>query len=197
MLRAYFDDSGTHADSRVVVIGGLIGTDPQWARFKEEWAALLKQPLPGKTSLRMFHLSTCNARAGEFIGYSDAEQDAVIHDFRKIIINAELISIAAAVDRKAWCDLVIGAYRESFGDALSHCIAYCIEETIRIANPHAAGDEISIVIDKEILSQEVRKKTEPYTYALGHSRIRAHARASGPSKCCVQNRNTGVGSSSV
>lgn len=77
MLRAYFDDSGTHADSEVVAIGGLIGTVDQWNEFDRKWKALLAAPLPSKPPLRMFHLSHCNAANGEFRGYSDAECDAV------------------------------------------------------------------------------------------------------------------------
>ena len=33
LFRAYFDDSGTHAGSAVIVLGGLIGTDGQWGEI--------------------------------------------------------------------------------------------------------------------------------------------------------------------
>ena len=71
--RAYFDDSGSHTDSEIVTIGGVIGTPQQWNDFDKRWKALLAEPLPGKPKLRMFHLSHCNAREGEFQAYSDAE----------------------------------------------------------------------------------------------------------------------------
>lgn len=38
MLRAYFDDSGTHADAPVIAVGGVIGTDDQWRQFLQKWA---------------------------------------------------------------------------------------------------------------------------------------------------------------
>jgi hypothetical protein len=65
MIRGYFDDSGTHGNSSVVVLGGLIGNVEQWERFEIAWAARLADPLPGynKPPLPMFHLSACNARA--------------------------------------------------------------------------------------------------------------------------------------
>jgi hypothetical protein len=34
ILRAYFDDAGTHDDSDVTVMGGLIGSVDQWERFE-------------------------------------------------------------------------------------------------------------------------------------------------------------------
>src|SRR5947209_3862900 len=95
LLRAYFDDSGTHGNSEVVVMGGLIGTVEQWDRFEAAWAAKLACPLEGKPPLKKgFHLSACNARDGEFSHYSDAEQDALIHAFRQIIIDCMLTSTA-------------------------------------------------------------------------------------------------------
>src|SRR6266567_6483744 len=100
ILRAYFDDSGTHAESDVVVIGGLIGNVAQWEDFERQWTQKLKCPLPHKPPLKRFHLSACNARTGEFASYSDAEQNAATHDFREIIINTKLTSTASAIDRK-------------------------------------------------------------------------------------------------
>ena len=41
MLGAFFDDSGTHSTSPVVVIGGLLGTAEQWDDFVPAWNALL------------------------------------------------------------------------------------------------------------------------------------------------------------
>lgn len=47
MLRAYFDDSGTHTgggrgSSPVVVVGGIIATDDQHDKLKETWDSRLK-----------------------------------------------------------------------------------------------------------------------------------------------------------
>jgi hypothetical protein len=53
MLRAYFDDSGTHASSEVILIGGLIGTIAQWDQFEAAWAAKLAQPLADKPRLAL------------------------------------------------------------------------------------------------------------------------------------------------
>lgn len=48
MLIAYFDDSGTHDSSEVVLWQGAIGNKYQWALLDELWAKKLRDPSPNK-----------------------------------------------------------------------------------------------------------------------------------------------------
>jgi len=164
ILRAYFDDSGTHADSDVVVVGGLIGNVAQWEDFERQWTHKLKCPLSNKPPLKSFHLAACNARTGEFASYSYAEQDAVIRDFRQIIINAKLTSTASAIDRKAWDELVVGRYREVLGEPMPICFLHCIDEIVRFSEPQIHGHQISIVFDQGIYSAHLRNIVDQYTH---------------------------------
>jgi hypothetical protein len=171
MLRAYFDDSGTHTNSEVTVMGGLILTVEQWERFERNWAAKLERPLEGKPPLKMFHLHACNARNGDFKGYSDAEQDAVIHDFRQVIIDAQLTSVAMAVDKHAWDELIVGPLRDVLGDALAPCFEKCLEEIVRFANPHPHGHNLAVWFDKGIQTEYLRNVGDLWTRPLGRPRI--------------------------
>lgn len=174
MLKAYFDDSGTHAESTVTVVGGLVGTEAQWTQFRQQWAEKLEHPLPGKPRLRMFHLSACKAGAGEFAGYSLAERDAVTHDFRQIIIAANLIGTASAVERRAWDELVVGPLRAELGDALAPCAEHAISETVSIAGPYPDGDKIAIVFDQGIESPRLRIVADCTTRLLAtHAWVRS------------------------
>ena len=62
VLGAFFDDSGTHDDSSLVVIGGLLGTEEQWDAFEAAWTTRLANPLSDKPPLKQFHLSACQKR---------------------------------------------------------------------------------------------------------------------------------------
>jgi hypothetical protein len=173
MLRAYFDDSGTHSESSVTVMGGLVGSVAQWKQFEQQWADKLERPLPGKPRLKMFHLAECKGGAGQFADYNLAERDAVTHDFRQIIIGSDLIGTASAVDRRAWNELVIEPRHTELGDALSPCFENCIYETIRIAGPHPDGDKIEIVFDKGIESPRLRSIADGFTRILAtHAWVR-------------------------
>jgi hypothetical protein len=155
-VRGYFDDSGTHANSDVVVIGGLFGTVEQWERFERAWAARLADPLPGygKSPLKMFHLSACAGRwpGSGFEDYTDAEQDAVISDFRQIIIDSRLTSTSSAIDRRAWDELVVGPYRSVLGGPLNSCFFSCVDEVVRIVEPEKGGPDLAVMFDKGIWS---------------------------------------------
>jgi hypothetical protein len=149
VLSAYFDDSGTHGDAEIIVMAGFIGTEEQWKPFDEAWATKLKNPLPeaGKPPLKRFHMANCEARQGEFIGYSEPESDAVIHDFRQLILDAKLAGHVMAVDRVAWDELIIGPLRIFFGDAEWFCLNSCLTFAISKAKEQATDKVISLVFD--------------------------------------------------
>lgn len=178
MLKAYFDDSGTHAQSRITVIGGLIGTPQQWLEFERQWALLLTEPLPGKAALKKFHLAECRARKGEFIGYSSTEVDAVTYNFRQVIIDTQLVGIAAAIDRLAWNELIVGNIRERLGDAVEACIEQCLLEVIKTAEPHDAGDQVEVILDSGIWNERLRTLTNRWTFPMSRPRISLATNAS-------------------
>jgi hypothetical protein len=171
MLRAYFDDSGTHSSSEVVVIGGLVGTCAQWDGFEAQWAAKLAEPLPGKPPLSSFHLSACNACDDEFTGYSRAESDAVIHDFRQIIIDAAVIATAFGADRRAWDEFIVGPASERFGDPVSACVERCLAECFAIASPHPEGERIAVWFDWGIKSNRLQEIAARFALPLMRPRI--------------------------
>src|SRR5262249_11519902 len=85
MLRAYFDDSGTHTGgttgaSRVVIVGGLVAADDQWDRFRETWNAILR-----RSNLPFFRLSKCIAGQGPYKGLTIAE--------RRVLLDQLLLTI--------------------------------------------------------------------------------------------------------
>ncbi len=147
MLRAYFDDSGTHASAPLVVVGGLIGGPVEWYRFERAWRKLLDLPMEGKPPLRKFSMSKCAAGEDEFSAYSRAERDKITHDFRQVIIASGLVGVASTIDRIAWDELVIGRYREFAGPPEALCLVHVVNDAINYASRHKHGPEIAIVYD--------------------------------------------------
>lgn len=149
VLSAYFDDSGTHDDFEIVVMAGFIGTEAQWTPFDQAWVAKLKDPLPeaSKPPLRRFHMVDCVARTGEFASYSQPESDAVIHDFRQLILDANLEGHVTAVDKVAWDEIIRGPQRIMFGDAEWFCVNNCLSFALNKSREQIDDKMISLVFD--------------------------------------------------
>ena len=150
MLAAFFDDSGTHSLSSVVVIGGLLGTAEQWAEFETKWAKLLELPLEGKLRLNQFHLSLCQARHGEFRHYTRVEIDRVTHLFNKIILDVGLVTISCAVNKIAWEKLVFGDVAVTLGKPEGLCFVKCLEAVIKIIRVQKPGQRVTLAFDQGI-----------------------------------------------
>jgi hypothetical protein len=148
VLGAFFDDSGTHERAPVVALGGLLGTDEQWDAFAEAWAALLEHPLPGKPKLHQFHLAPCRARDGEFRDYNWGEIDRVTYLFRRIILDIGFVTVAAAVNKTAWDELVVGDVAPQVGTPIQFCLHKCFESVLKIIRWRKPWERAIVVIDQ-------------------------------------------------
>ena len=57
MLIGYFDESGTHAGSKSLAIGGFVGPEKKWRRFEREWSQELRSE--GLLYTHMSELESC------------------------------------------------------------------------------------------------------------------------------------------
>jgi len=144
---AFFDDSGTHAGSPVVAMGGLLGTAEQWDVFATAWSERLASPLPGKTPLKQFHLSPCRAGDGEFRDYNQAERDHLTYLFRRIILDIDFVTVAAAADKMAW-DEFSASYPNVLGDPLEYCFVKCVDTIVDVIRRHKPWEKVYIFFDQ-------------------------------------------------
>ncbi|MGM4927670.1 DUF3800 domain-containing protein [Tardiphaga sp. 619_E2_N8_5] len=147
MLGAFFDDSGTHDGSQVVAIGGLLGTDHQWDVFEQGWNEVLKAPLPGRPPLKHFHLTECRNGTGDFRGFSQAERDHLTYRFRQVILTTGMVTVAVAVDKVVWDELITEELGEHYETALGFCFFKCIEEVTNIIRARRPGEPIDMYFD--------------------------------------------------
>jgi hypothetical protein len=139
MFQAYFDDSGTNADSEIAVAACYISTNRGWDEFTAEWDEARWQE-----GFEAFHMAEFVAPREHnhqpFCKWDDTKKDHVYGRLAKIINDNKRIGIASAVPKRAYdsvperirnyhgrehytfavrmCLLRIAAWRESSGISL-------------------------------------------------------------------------------
>lgn len=139
MHRAYFDDSGTHGGSKVVVWAGLVGSVSDFAGLEARWKAILADPMPGKKPLPRFHLTSCVAKEGLFKDYSPAECDRLRRKFRDAITQSSATAIGTGVDVEAWRRIAPGTALAQVPEPESGAFGICVRETLKIEALNRSG----------------------------------------------------------
>jgi len=148
MINAYFDDSGTHETSTIVLVAGLMGTEGRLRGLDRAWKKHVDNPLDGaKPPLRRFHASDCFQSQGEFAGWKRVETDYFRHQLRKVIIDSGVSAYAAACLRKDWDELVIGDMRSILGTAEGFCIRNCFVKSLAWIRNATFDPEVTFVFD--------------------------------------------------
>jgi hypothetical protein len=158
MHRAYFDDSGSHDASEVVLLAGVFGHECQWQFFSELWTAKLADPSPGKPPLKRFHMTECQSSRGEFSGWKRTETDFLIHELGQIVIRCGIWSHATAISRKDWDELIIGDFRQYVGDAEGMCTRDVYIRTVNWGHAKAGSSKLAFIFDDRPDREEENKR---------------------------------------
>jgi hypothetical protein len=100
MLTAYLDESGTHTESPVLVLAGLIASPRQWERLSQRWLRAL-----ASIGVGSFHATDCANGGGDFRGIAPQERQRV---FIRLVET-----IKQTVSYRIWTGIAVEDYRNS------------------------------------------------------------------------------------
>lgn len=75
MLKAYFDDSGTHNEAAFYVMAGYVAPIEVWLSFEKQWRAVLA----AEPAIEYFHGNECFSRSKQFAGFEQADAVAKVY----------------------------------------------------------------------------------------------------------------------
>ena len=170
MLEFYLDDSGTHAGSRVVVWGGVVGFSQFFEELETAWKARLACPCEGKPPIKAFHSAHLAAGEGEFEGYNIAERDLTRRNFRQVIVDAGLTVLSYGISVDDWDTVITGRARMFLGSAERHIFGHAVLAGCEAAKEH--GQPVSFQFDRGRHSSRLESVIGPAMQAAeidGHS----------------------------
>ena len=150
MIEAYFDDSGTHRGSKVILWAGVFGRPEQWASLNKEWRAKLDDPspsTPAKAPLKRFHSSDCFNSTGEFERWTRTETDHLVHELIQIVLKHLVWGLAVVVWRPEFDEIVPADKRFVTGDAEGFSLRMAYIMTLQWAQQYTKDREIGFLSD--------------------------------------------------
>jgi Protein of unknown function (DUF3800) len=137
MLQAYFDETGTHDQSELVAIVGLISTDEKWQAFDVEWRQLLSN-----VGIASFHATECNAGRGSFAGLPREIRDDLFKNLTKLVLDHVPAGVEALVLRTDW-DALPGLAKH-FRDPYHFCFESCMHQVSKWSKKNANGEQVEL-----------------------------------------------------
>lgn len=150
MLKAYFDDSGTHEGSLVTALGGCVAQIEQWVYFEQEWRGVLEEE-----HVKIFHMTDLESLRGEYEGWDEERKRRFIGRMLKIISPWAKRQIASLVIAKDYDDVVPPWAKKipAFGDKYNFCFQMCLGQTMNwvasLDPPMPAGDQIAFMFEQQ------------------------------------------------
>jgi hypothetical protein len=130
---AFFDESGTHDESEVVAVGGLLATYEAWVRAELEWKRVLSNK-----DVAVFHFSEFMARRPAF-DWPNEERDAFMERLTTIIGENITLGIAYGIYREDYAVLP-ATLRTEFKDIYHCCSYFCLESLVKWRKTFAGPD---------------------------------------------------------
>lgn len=156
MFTGYFDESGTHASSPVVCVGGCVSTAEQWSLFQREWKEVLAE-----AGVEFFHMSEFESRRGPYKDWDNEKRRYVQAKLLKIIQDRVAVGIAAAVVRSDYDKVMTPARRYTHDGPYAFCASMCFMSTAVWAEDQGYDQSIPYVFEDGALEKkEVREQFE-------------------------------------
>jgi hypothetical protein len=142
-LEVYMDESISQNPARVCTVAGYIGERKEWARFSDEWQAVLKAE-----GVKAFHATDAESLRGEFAGWPRDRQHSLVRRLTEIVRRTPVTGYAScfylgADQTRSRTALAFAenSYIGAFGD--------CVTELARLAALYIGmEDEITFVIEE-------------------------------------------------
>jgi len=115
-LTVYFDDSGTHNESPITVIGGWIAPIQQWKKFIKEWNKAKAEYGFGELHTANFMFNNKNSEFADKDEWNDAKKKIVLQRLESIILQRVSHGFCLRVVKKDHSELIPQELKKTVGN---------------------------------------------------------------------------------
>lgn len=144
MLRAFFDESGTHCGSPITVVAGFVGLEDAWDALWREWEARLQ-----KWQIRAFHAAACASGYAQFTGWGKDRCEECHLDFISLLARHDVWAVGAAISRNDFGAAVMGRPIECFFTTPEKlCLRHILEVVCDSAAERWPDERLALVFER-------------------------------------------------
>jgi len=167
MLRAYFDESGTHGDAPITVIAGFVATAEVWAALEAEWSKLLS-PL-AELGVTWFHLVDCQHGRKQFDRVRREIREDLIANLADVVSRHDVSAVWAGVNVEEFDRLATPEFRQRFPKPYDLCFDEVVRQIWWWSRHNAQGERVPLMF---AVQEEYEKRN-----IQAYQAWRAHPRA--------------------
>jgi len=153
MFTAYFDESGTHAQSKIVHIAGFVAANNCWSEFEKNWNEVLN-----RFDLKAFHATECGNAEGQFERMNSGLRDPLRMALADVFIKHNPTGINVAISRESWTESKYGKLRQLYTDPYVLCFEFCMQKVGDWSRQHSDGQQISLVFAEQVEYQSPSRR---------------------------------------
>lgn len=144
LLAAYFDETGTHGESELVLIAGLLTQGDIWKGFEAAWLAQLKV-----FEVPYFHGAECEDGRGIFAALDRPLRNLLSEGLAKVIANHRPIPVMSSIFRADWDRFKNGPIGQRYGDPYNLCFENCVRQAVTWCHLHSPNETVALIFERQ------------------------------------------------
>lgn len=136
---AYFDESYSTDEPRVMAIGGYLSPIEQWERFGAEWSGFFQE----FAIQNPFHMTDFMAGRGQFFGWPATKRTRCMQWLAGIIVRRAHYRASVSLEIAAYEDV----FRDSAVGPYAFCVVQWMQEAFRFLDRHNTSGQIAYVFE--------------------------------------------------
>jgi hypothetical protein len=168
LLRAYFDESGTHNGARVTGVSGFIGPVDEWDRLENEWESELERFTKDTGhEIKDFHAYECENGEEFWVGIHRSIREAYYQRLARVLVKyTALMGVSFSIENDKWDAFTSAEFKKRYRSPYQLCADSCFQQVASYSTNRAGGSPVALVFAEH--QQYSRHIEEVFSYYMSN-----------------------------